>query len=161
MWHDLPDDIIIYIYSFDNTFHEVFRDCLSEIKRIKRIYHDNGTICVRYKILENRQKHGLFQTFYQNGILKYQCTYHHDSILGWTQEFYPNGCLWKLFYQKTGLIIGQYYEFFPNGRFATSGFFDQRGRKHGSWIEYQSNGNLLTKTRFDKNIPIQISKFYT
>lgn len=38
MFCQLPDDIIKEIYEFDNTYHEIFKKCLEQLKTLEKKY---------------------------------------------------------------------------------------------------------------------------
>jgi antitoxin component YwqK of YwqJK toxin-antitoxin module len=95
-----------------------------------RFYYESGQL----KHIGNYKKFyrdGLHKSYYKNGTLELEATYHLDKPYGEWKEYYDNGNL---------KVTGAYEKY--DGMFSSK---NKSQKKIGVWKEYYKNGNLKTK----------------
>lgn len=102
MFYRLPTDIINEIYEFDRTYHEIYKNCLKELKKVEKKYK------VRFSI-ENNEFMQL--QFSENKIwnftknIKWQKRTHHIYSLFVYYNIYSN-FIWDI-----NPIVSSYIDF--------------------------------------------------
>ena len=85
-------------------------------------YHDNGTLSIEGQFDENKLRHGLWTSYYENGIKWSEMYYIHGKKHGHSLAFYPNG---------KPRYIGEY----------------QNDKKYGEWTFYNDKGEKINENK--------------
>ena len=86
-------------------------------------YHPNGAVKMRGKLNDNGMRHGLWISFYDNGIK-------------WSEAYYIDG-----------VLDGHSITFFPNGKVRYIGEY-KNGDKTGTWKFYDEAGELVKEENY-------------
>lgn len=105
----------------DTTSNE-FVDTLSKPGETVE-YHPNGAVKMRGKLNDNSMRHGLWISYYDNGIK-------------WSEAYYVDG-----------VLDGHSITFFPNGKVRYIGEY-KNGKKTGAWKFYDESGELVKEENF-------------
>jgi antitoxin component YwqK of YwqJK toxin-antitoxin module len=93
--------------------------------------YDNGQLEYNIQYDENRDEHGEWKYYFENGQLEMIETYNH----GW-----PSG-LWASYYE--------------NGQLESQGKFNSEGYENGLWEAYFENGKLNYKGEYNNGMPVK------
>ena len=98
-----------------------------------KTYHTNGNLHEMYTINIHNQKHGTYQSWYDNGQLGVQSEYLNGKLHGIYQEWYSNGQL---------MLQSEYLN----------------GKRHGIRYTWNKNGSLKYIQQFDTdNILVHVN----
>lgn len=134
---------------------------LSETKRakngdlIKKRFHKNGNLHVAYSLIQSKDKKkfiitGIYQQYYENGVLKIESLYSEGKLSGlWTQYYETGEKEWEVAYLN-GYKQGVYKKFYKSGQLMLEGTCFN-GFKFGKEKRYDEKGNALWKGSYLKN----------
>ncbi|WP_243347788.1 toxin-antitoxin system YwqK family antitoxin [Parabacteroides sp. FAFU027] len=109
--------------------------------------------------------------YYRNGAIDHLCNYHNNIRNGLSIDYYPNGKIEQVGYYMNDYQIGTWKSYYRNGQLKSLNYYAKSvGRKEleyiksfhkrmcmgeatlpiGIWVQYDSLGNILTKTYYDK-----------
>jgi antitoxin component YwqK of YwqJK toxin-antitoxin module len=129
-----------------------FQECYKDGKILdgswESYHYSNGRIKSKGYYYKGR-KHGLWESFDENGFLKTSGNFKNGSRDGFFQRYY-NGKVFEryLFYSPVDVE----YECFHKSqeiKIKHKGSF-RNSEKHGIWVEYDENGVLIKKREFNK-----------
>ena len=112
-----------------------------------REYYSSGKIKAICNYNKNKQKHGYFGNFYENGVLKSSYYYKYGKINGYVVHFYPNSVLKSYCMYSYNRKIGFFKSYHENGCLKTFWKYDKYGKKTGTELEFYNDGNLKSKTQ--------------
>ena len=78
-------------------------DWLFKRKKLKKEYHDNGSLSVETEIIDG-QKNGYYKDYYESGEIKTEATFKDDAMDGECKIYFKNGNLSELSYYENGQI---------------------------------------------------------
>ena len=129
-------------YCRNNSGYESKCFCYAIVKR-----NDNDLIANNYQSFQDLLKHGLFISFYPNGVKKDSAFYVYGKLNGkWVQR-HDDGKLQKVSNWKNGVEDGEQIEYWENGKIHTRCFV-KNGVLNGDKKEYLKNGKLFTTEKF-------------
>ncbi|MFY0631688.1 MAG: toxin-antitoxin system YwqK family antitoxin [Flavobacteriaceae bacterium] len=110
---------------------------------IKIIKHKKTLKLIERGYFSNGEKTGLWEKYYFNGNKAYEKNYHNGYRKGAWKEYFESGKLKeKYFFNNDHRLEGHYSMHYDNGNPKTRGNYDEKGRKSGKWIEYNSEGKI-------------------
>lgn len=95
-------------------------------------------------------KQGLFQRFYDNGVVAEEAMYKNDTLDGVRKYFYPSGITETLENYKNGVLHGVFQKFYDNGILQVEQSFEN-GAMQGISLAYYPNGVLREKVTIKNN----------
>lgn len=133
----------------------VFFSCENDktTKRIEAI--EEGKIKCEYSI-ENNQRNGKYQCFFENGNLKEDGNYKDDKKNGVILDYYENGNIKSKSEYKGGVMDGSYQSYYDNGKIYGQVFYSNGIRK-GYYERFDSiNQNIMLRVEYIKTPKEQI-----
>ena len=89
-------------------------------------------------------RQGKSSMWYENGNLKWQCTYGNDSILGEVFEWHENGKIKSKSRYMNDMLNGPFQVWYSNGKNEIKGEYKD-DKPIGIWIEYSPDGKRCRK----------------
>lgn len=93
------------------------------------------------------RKHGPYRSWFPDGTLRLEGTYHRDTRTGTWRAFHPNGQLAGAFTYQDGVPEGTARMLYPDGSLKALGNH-VAGRQHGVWSRYHRGSALETEEKF-------------
>lgn len=86
-------------------------------------YSIKGTYCdsTKAKIC------GVYENYYENGVVKNRTNVVNDEVCGVVEEFYETGILKRKVYSCNNTIKGDFYEYYPTGKLDSKKTYDDKG----------------------------------
>lgn len=109
-------------------------------KKIEVLDNDGGISFYYYPL--DSPKSGLYEEFYPNAVLRYQCTYVNDSLHGPCFEYYPSGNKMSLTYYVNNLPSDSTYAWYESGTLLSKGYY-RNGRRDGRLVSFHPNGKVF------------------
>ena len=110
---------------------------------------DNGYICESPYI--NNKVWGTVKIYNSQKILEYECQYEEGKRSGYEKEYFPNGKLKVKKNYKEDVLHGSAETYDEYGNKILTGYFID-GLKHGTFIFYNQNGQILEVHRYVKGV---------
>ena len=98
--------------------------------------YDSGIVKEEYQVDDDGRKHGPYTLFYENGKVREDALYHHDTLAG-----------------KRTL-------YFQNGNPEVEEPYDQRGQLHGKYRQYFEEGGIKLESQYVNHVITGILKVY-
>lgn len=148
-----------------------------------KFYYENGQLKLE-RYFANGKLEGIYKTYYENGQLNEEGHYRSDEKSGMWKSYSKNGQLTsekpyaedgsgflngirKSYYEDGSLSGESVYKddrmfeektYYKNGQLHTDEFYNETGRKIGTWNVYFDNGNLEAQDIYDKDGDIVVVK---
>ena len=104
-------------------------------------------------------RHGLYESFYENGQLDYRGNYKNGKKEGLWESYYTNGQFRRKENYKDGKQHGLHEVFYENGQLLYRRNY-KNGEYHGLWEFYHTNGQLGTKGNIKNNKEQGLWEYY-
>ena len=104
-------------------------------------------------------RHGLYESFYENGQLDYRGNYKNGKKEGLWESYYTNGQFRRKENYKDGKLDGLWERFYENGQLLYRRNY-KNGEYHGLWEFYHTNGQLGTKGNIKNNKEQGLWEYY-
>lgn len=113
-------------------------------------YWPSGSVKFRCIWIDGKRE-GVFQKFFENGVVEQTGEFHNDLIEGTLSVFYPNGTLKGKTTSLYGKADGPSEEYYENGQLKEKGNY-KNDSKEGIWESYDKKGQLIKKEHYHKGI---------
>ncbi len=125
------------------------------MKKIEKVYHDNGNIQQEYEVNKKGQRHGICRLYHENGQLQLELNFTNDiqddsTII----SYHDNGSKARQVIRFMGDLNGEFSEWYENGLIKRKSTYSN-GRICGDYKEWDNLGNL--KKDFIKNKLIDVA----
>lgn len=140
---------------------------------IMHSYYDNGQLKERGEFAEDGKRHGLYEEFYENGVLKLCLHYKDNNVHGKVQGWYEDKSLAYLRHFENGVPVGEQIEYHRfTGNPSRISYFNSDGHMDGEQRTFYENGNCSTiitykdgtlhghKARWDEHGNLREESFY-
>lgn len=169
---DKPIGVFKYYYSEIDTIHTIMDFRNNGKIGYAQIFYMTGTIQAKGKYI-NEKKDSVWTFYDENGKLLSTENYKEGKKEGKSVVYYPSGSVSEEKNYKNDLKDGefkQYFEgkkikaegtyvadkfvgknafYYPNGMAAASGFYNDKGNRHGVWVYRDKDGKITSKDVYD------------
>jgi antitoxin component YwqK of YwqJK toxin-antitoxin module/tetratricopeptide (TPR) repeat protein len=124
---------------------------------LQRFYPD-GTPEMRFGYTAD-QLQGPYEVFYPNKTLEKKGTYDKDELNGPYTLNHPNGQPRETGTYTKGKRTGLWRAYYASGKLSVEETFDEAGKTHGVYHDYDSQGRLLADTYYDHGRIVRMVHF--
>jgi antitoxin component YwqK of YwqJK toxin-antitoxin module len=122
------------------------------------IYYENGQL-QEEEIYKNGFFDGPHKTYYENGQLKSEAFYKNGKAEGLSRDYYRNGNIQNEEVKKSGKRDGLYRAYNENGKISEEGNY-KNGMPDGLWKRYYPSGMLNSEMVYENGKPEGRGKYY-
>jgi len=161
-------EVTLYTMSGDKAaFGEYRGKNLRKRNGVFVYYNSEGKIIIT-ATYKNNVGHGIFQRFYNNGVLADSGRLDRGNMTGFWKSWHDNGQLRELRYYAIGRgafgsqyshMQNEFKSWFANGKIQDSGFYKDNKRE-GVWVEWLENGSVRSIGIYKKNWKKGLWRYY-
>jgi antitoxin component YwqK of YwqJK toxin-antitoxin module len=111
-------------------------------------YYPDGVPEMRHAYAADKLQ-GPFEVFYPNKVLEKKGTYRNDELDGPYLVNHPNGQLRETGTYTNGQRTGLWREYYPSGKLSVEHTYDEAGKEHGAYHDYDTQGRHYSDTYYD------------
>jgi uncharacterized protein len=124
-----------------------------------KVYNDLRIVVREGKVTKEKSE-GTWKYYYDNGALKFECTYKNDLREGPATEYHKNGMKYREVFYSDDELQGYFKQYDEAGNFVEDGYYD-KGKLDGPNKEFYPNGKLDTYSFYNKGVINGESKQYS
>jgi antitoxin component YwqK of YwqJK toxin-antitoxin module len=120
---------------------------LISCQKREKIYYDNGKIKEIFQLNAKGEKHGKFESFYENGKILEKSEYKNGLLEGKRYFYYENGEIEEIQMFEEGKLKGEQLGYHENGVLKFK-CFNEGNKLEGKYLSYYDNGKKLLYLNF-------------
>jgi len=121
-------------------------------------FYPDGTPETRFTYAAN-QLQGPYEVYYPNKVLEKKGAYDKGEPDGPYTLNYPSGKVRETGTYAHGKRTGQWREYYASGKLSVEQTFDEAGKTHGVYHDYDTQGRLFSDTHYDHGRMVRLVHF--
>ncbi|MEL7020855.1 MAG: toxin-antitoxin system YwqK family antitoxin [Bacteroidota bacterium] len=118
----------------------------------RKLYRDNGQLHIVEHYDEKGQFSGVYQAYYENGVLELEGNYVDGAMTGTWVRYYQNEQKMETVSFKDNAENGPFVEWHDNGQLKAEGEYLDGDKEHGPLLLYDRQGVLERRMSCDKGV---------
>lgn len=117
---------------------------------VKLVKDENGRVLESFEVNDEGQKHGVFKTFNESGIITEEAEYANGKLNGYRRLYRPNGKIEIEEHYQQDVSHGPYTVYYESGAKEISTDYDQ-GKMNGILHRYFESGKIMEEVKMENN----------